>query len=162
MKRAKESTRVYRLMNQVKKLREKKDRLKEALIETDARLADLELEWADLQKDISNTIFGRTGLDEVEARQKKKPLVRKHRSGPGVRKKPDGSRAEIQAAAKRRDAKLISALSRKTPRSIEDLHGKVGEGTLSQMQTSLKRLRKLNRIKRIGSGRSVRYTLKGK
>lgn len=138
------------------------------------------MEWADVQKEITDVLFGRTSLEDVSGRgpasswpkKKRKKKAKKRVVNRGKRsqarpKTNDGglatlSRAEIQAAAKKRDASVIALLKKsKRPMSINDLLGKVAvNSTLSQMQTSIKRMRKL--ISRVGTGMAARYTLKGK
>lgn len=172
MKKPKQFVRINMLMSQVDRLRKRRDSLQTALTDTDAKLADLEVEWTDLQKDISNAIFGRASIGELKARERLKadpPKKKKKKQHPPLGfKKKGSSRAEIQAVAKKRDERLISILKqvKKRPHSIHDLHDRITTGakavpsSFEQLQSSLKRMRK--KIKRTGNGRATRYTLKGK
>lgn len=165
MKTPKQFSRVNTLLNQVDRLRKKRDAAAKTLQDLDANLADLEVEWADLQKEISSAIFGRTTLDELRAHEspakstKKTSKKRKKRKKSIALRKSNnlGSRDEIQAAAKARDARIASLLSSKKSLSLHELHATVQNGSLEQIQTSLKRLRKRGLIQCEGKGRTARY-----
>jgi hypothetical protein len=175
MKTPKQFNHINKLMIRVERLRESRNRLQEQLTQTDALLADCEVEWADLQKDLSTIFFGRTSLGEARVndpkkskrRKKKKRTTRASRKSFAAKKASSKgrcsleTRAEIRAAAKKRDKKLISVLKKaKVAKSIHELHKAVKNGSISQMQVSLRRMKKL--VKSSGAGKATRYTLKGK
>lgn len=168
-------SRVSLMLKQVQDLRDRRTVLQDKIEEIDAKIADIQLDWNDLQKEIAFSIFGSAGetrnLEAAHPGTKKKTKKKtakkrkRRRKNVAVRRKSDnlGSRAQIQAAAKARDATFIKVLQKsKKPMSLHEIHKAVKNGSLEQMRTSAKRLRKRKLITCDRSGKSARYTLKGK
>ena len=157
-------------------LRQKQANLEGQLEDVKAMLADAQVEYADLQKMISDDLFTQDNETVEQAPRRKKKIVKRTPSGkPGAHKKEPtkkkakakrklkvkGTRAQIQAAAKARDEKLLKVLGKaKKPMNVEELWKAVNNGSLEQMRTSLKRNRK--KLKTVGYAKNTKYSLKGK
>lgn len=168
---------MRRILKRAQTLRAKHDALETALAEIKVLLADAGVEYADLQKEISDDLFGDSiTLSEAELqnellrtkkRRRAKKKTTKRRAAKKVQKKAQkrksvtGTREQIQAAAKKRDEKLLSVLRRsKKPMTIDELHRAINNGSLKQMRGALKRVRK--QLKTVGYARHTKYFLKRK
>ena len=163
--------RMRSILKRAQALQAKKTTLELQLVDAKANLADAEVEYADLQKEISDDLFGQSDDDEpivdmpkrrtnkrkTTRRKLKKKIRRKGKVNDAVK----GTRDQIQAAAKARDEKLIKVLKKaKEPMRVDELWKAVGNGSLEQMRTSLKRNRK--KLKTEGYAKQTRYKLKRK
>lgn len=165
---------VERILSVAQKLKSRRIVLVEQLAHIDTSLADLSVEWADLQKEIADEIFEsqpepaprRRSAKKAARRklqQKRKAIKsdRKATTKSKGKKATTGTRDQIQAAAKARDEKLIKVLSKsKKPMNIIELYNAVQNGSIGQMQTSIKRLRK--QLKTEGYAKNTKYSLKRK
>lgn len=177
--------RINTLANQVQKFKSRRDKLAEQLATADARIADLELEWNDVQKEISADVFGSllpggvtmTSADQGVLRTQesgstkaaKKKRRKRRKASPKVQtkmkkqsKKP-ASRAEIRALAVKRDQAVFEVIKRFGKADFyEILSAGTVEGNNEQIKTSLKRLKEQKLIKPMGVGRAVQYNVIGK
>ncbi len=171
--------RISAILKKAQSLRTRRDGLENLIKDFDAKLADLEVEWADAQKEISDDVFGISISNEdlaeemrrikTKRRSKKKTThafrnrrkLKSKRKTKKIKRKVKGTRDQIQAAAKARDEKLLWVLRKaKNPMSIDELYKAVGNGSLEQIRTSLKRNRK--KLKTVGYAKTTKYSLKRK
>lgn len=162
--------RVNALANQVGRLKAKRDKIAAQLEDTEAKLADLELEWNDVQKEISIAVFGDLGMTgtvtmttasdptPTESRIKKK---RKSKQVSTLAKSSQHAREKILARAQKRDEDVFRVIKELVPKGSAHFQAIADSdkilGTDSQIRNSLKRLRDQKRIRVIGKGRGARY-----
>lgn len=167
---------MFAMLNHVQNLRDQRTALEQKIEDIDARIADIQLDWNDLQKEISLSIFGTASavpaptkgvVKRGERRPEKKRRVTKKKATARVSKgatsgiptKKKATRDDIRARAKARDQKLIAVLREaRAPMSVHELHRAVANGNLEQMKTALSRVRNL--IVRTGYAKKSRYQLK--
>lgn len=165
-------TRVSSMLRQAQDLRKRRATIAKSLEEVDAKIADIELEWNDLQKEIAVSIFGMgtpgsvtmtSAGDPAPKKTNKKRIKRRAKKTTKRRTKNSPmSREEIRAAAAARDEKVFGAIKGTPGLNFQAIEAAVKDGTKSQIQTSLKRLKDSYRIDCIGTGRNAVYKTFGR
>lgn len=164
-------SRVSAMLRQARDLRKRRATIARSLEDVDAKIADIELEWNDLQKEISVSIFGMgesgavtmTSADDLAPKNKKRIKRRAKKTAKRrSKKKSTLSREQIRAAAAVRDEKVFDVIKKTPGLNIHAISLTAKDGDRSQIQTSLKRLKKAKRVICIGTGRNAVYKSLGK
>lgn len=159
---------VDRLLGTAQKLNSRRLVLTDQIAGIDAALADLRVEWADLQKEIADQIFEFQLDPPLRRRSRKKTTVRNKTARRKLKTKGKrgvtnvkGTREEIVKAAHTRDEAIIKLLRKNKPMTMREIQTSLNDAaSTSQIQVSLKRQRKL--LKKQGSGARTAYSLKRK